>query len=784
MIGDFAWGEGIWHAPWLPMMRNGRALCFRAAHFVSPQRGWAVGDSVLSDVGFIAYTSGNGWQAQFQVSHFHPRDIQFLTNMKGWVAGWREIGDKQTEGVLLSSEDGGKHWNERHRLPWNVGQIQFVNERNGWIIGGALDADGISKSVILVTIDGGENWTPQYKGVNEVLNIDLCFTDASNGWAVGWAKEQNLWRGVLLRTTDGGRNWTHLPVGHLQAEQGIAAIDFISASEGWSVVTKGDFIRSEGVTDRYVMNWTIFHTQDGGITWEKQKTGTEEKRSWMPNPTICFVTEKEGWMTAGGTIFHTEDGGLKWNVQEYQLIRGDVEIDLWALGMYFLDDRRGWIVGDGILTTTDAGVTWLQEPQRPFGNVGLNKICFTTSKKGWVVGENGSIFHTDDGGLTWDIQNSSTDTELRGIHFITSERGWVVGDKGTILHTINGGLTWTKQKSGTNISLNDVQFINAQEGWIVGGQTTPAVLGGGIILHTKDGGRKWKTDRNLPDNISWLHDIHFVNERTGWATGLGVIIHTQDGGKSWRRQRCANLDSRHFAVHFLDTLTGWMITNEEIAHTVDGGRTWEAKYHRDPEESLRTIYFANRHEGWAFGRRGDGILHTTNGGQTWETQQAPPGYAYMWLRSACYGGRNTLWAVGENGSLLKYSDPNLRLIQPSYWAVEASDRQPTSWGAVKEYLIPVKPLLPNYPNPFNAETWIPYHLSKDVPVTIQIYDASGKLVRQLELGRKPAGKYLTKENAAYWDGRNEFGAAVASGLYFYRLKAGKFTATRRMLVVK
>ena len=93
-------------------------------------------------------------------------------------------------------------------------------------------------------------------------------------------------------------------------------------------------------------------------------------------------------------------------------------------------------------------------------------------------------------------------------------------------------------------------------------------------------------------------------------------------------------------------------------------------------------------------------------------------------------------------------------------------------------------LLPNFPNPFNPETWIPYYLAGDAKVTIRIYNAQGGLVRQLNLGKKPAGAYFTKESAAHWDGRNALGEAQASGLYFFSLNAGDFTATRRMLLVK
>ncbi|RKU31934.1 hypothetical protein C6499_03875, partial [Candidatus Poribacteria bacterium] len=93
-------------------------------------------------------------------------------------------------------------------------------------------------------------------------------------------------------------------------------------------------------------------------------------------------------------------------------------------------------------------------------------------------------------------------------------------------------------------------------------------------------------------------------------------------------------------------------------------------------------------------------------------------------------------------------------------------------------------LLTNYPNPFNPETWIPYHLAEPADVKVRIYAADGALVRTLVLGHQIAGIYENRTRAAYWDGKNEVGEPVASGVYFYTFIAGDFTATRKMLIVK
>ena len=90
----------------------------------------------------------------------------------------------------------------------------------------------------------------------------------------------------------------------------------------------------------------------------------------------------------------------------------------------------------------------------------------------------------------------------------------------------------------------------------------------------------------------------------------------------------------------------------------------------------------------------------------------------------------------------------------------------------------------NYPNPFNPETWIPYMLAQNADVTISIYNVKGQLVHILHLGQQSAGSYLTKERAAYWDGRNATGERVANGVYFYSIQVGNFCATKKMLLLK
>ena len=126
-------------------------------------------------------------------------------------------------------------------------------------------------------------------------------------------------------------------------------------------------------------------------------------------------------------------------------------------------------------------------------------------------------------------------------------------------------------------------------------------------------------------------------------------------------------------------------------------------------------------------------------------------------------------------------------VEPLEYTVTAEDIT-KGWiqlPALVAYEIPAETaLLRNYPNPFNPETWIPYQLVHAAEVTLTIYDTKGTLVRQLDLGHQQAGYYTNRTRAAYWDGRNHLGEAVGSGLYFYQLRAGDYTAIQKMVILK
>lgn len=136
----------------------------------------------------------------------------------------------------------------------------------------------------------------------------------------------------------------------------------------------------------------------------------------------------------------------------------------------------------------------------------------------------------------------------------------------------------------------------------------------------------------------------------------------------------------------------------------------------------------------------------------------------------------------------------LTLVDVKKWLSEAQQLELTDATSLRGILfleqllaalIPKKTvLLPNYPNPFNPETWMPYRLAENAFVTLTIYESTGRVVRTLEVGHRSGAFYESRSEAIHWDGRNEIGEQVGSGVYFYHLSAGDFSATRKMLIVK
>jgi len=257
------------------------------------------------------------------------------------------------------------------------------------------------------------------------------------------------------------------------------------------------------------------HTTDGGINWTLNDS--------IGGNSLCFVDYLNGWVVNHyGEIFHTDDGGTTWEEQESGT-------DWELMSVCFSDQLNGWIVSKGyygdaiILHTNNGGNTWQMQDTV---SSSLYSVMFLDENNGWAVGKNGNIFTTNDGGDTWTFNKIGEQYEfsLRSVYFINELTGWVAGTEGTIYCTQDGGINWEEQNSGTDCRLKSIFFTDTNNGWACGGGfSTPAE-----ILYTNDGGLTWQTQ--VYDIGRWFSSIYFTDQDNGWVVGAYIIMHTNNGG--------------------------------------------------------------------------------------------------------------------------------------------------------------------------------------------------------------------------------------------------------------
>jgi len=290
-------------------------------------------------------------------------------------------------------------------------------------------------------------------------------------------------------------------------------------------------------------------------------------------------------------------------------------------GVFFVDRDHGWVVGSNgtLLATEDGGAKWFRQtlPERQ-ENEALNDVWFFDSGRGMLLGEYGLfnrkgdidwnekafLMMSKDRGANWEagtLRRPPASILLR-MSFANDQIGWAVGESGTIQRTIDGGATWALQEAPTRKLLYDVATIDDSHAWAVGA--------GGTILRTVDGGRNW--DEQSSGVAHALRAVHFVNSQRGWAVGAkGTIISTANGGARWRRQT-SGVELNLNDVVFLKAKEGlgegpregWIAGDRGLLlHTTDGGATWENVELR-ARSNLSRLFFVAPDCGWVVGTSG------------------------------------------------------------------------------------------------------------------------------------------------------------------------------------
>jgi photosystem II stability/assembly factor-like uncharacterized protein len=744
-------------------------------NFANKDTGWAVGD-----MGTLIKSTDGG--ASWTVSETNTTTpILKVRSFNGQI-----VIASGFNGLILRSTDGGETFTEvTSNVTGDLWGLQMINDTLGWACG---NANSLTK-----TTDGGQSWqnieTPGY--TSDYWWID--FMNENYGFIAA--------NGKVLRTIDAGLNWEIIQAGDSYPLFSIDVIDSLHiAAAGYG---------GTGYTAKNI------YSSDGGNTWLDGGTVTTHEINC-----IKYLNTDTGYIVMSEIgIYKTTNKGQNWNFIPGIEGVGEYELSL-------LPENIGYSAGTIIkIYKTENGYDYWK---RLIINDNFSDVFFVNDQKGFVI--SGSFYKTMNSGINW--QKVPGVPGGRDIVFVDSLTGFIAGP--TIYKTTNGGENWyTANISVTTGPVVKIFFINATTGWAV---TIYSSVQEVYILKTTDRGENWFnqfTALSFPSFTS----IYFVDSLYGWISCYnGRPFKTTNGGQNWIEQTNINITQSR-DVYFRDLLNGWLITANELYYTTNSGSNWTL----DPQIYTYSWHFETISDSHYI-ITGGNIYESVDAGQIWQNITSQIGNGFTSLHVP----KNYMaYGVGTSGYIVSYLDTSIVPVELINFSAEYSDNKINlhwvtatetnnygfevlrsydidNWEKIsfvfghgttteqKEYsftdnkisgskiyyqlkqidfngnfeyskVIEVtvqEPreflLLQNYPNPFNNATVIIYQIPTDEFITIKIYDVLGNEVINLIKENKKAGYYSIALNAT----------GLSSGIYFYKLQAGQFIETKKMILLK
>jgi photosystem II stability/assembly factor-like uncharacterized protein len=387
----------------------------------------------------------------------------------------------------------------------------------------------------------------------------------------------------------------------------------------------------------------------------------------------------------------------------------------------------------------------------------LRHVQFVNTDTGWAAGEDGTIIRTNDGGQTWEQQITNVQTFIVDLFFLNENVGWALTVRNivpfgtTILHTTNGGVNWIPEDfSQPSTIMNTIFFFDSLNGFI----------GGKNISKTTDGGQTWQITNIDSSIVSGLPVLKFkfFSRDFGYACGgfidlAGVTWKTTDGGNNWAAIGVS--PDQVFDMCIIDSLNAISLSGDPegfygigLLKTSDAGNNWS--YNELPLFGLSfSLDFRTSQDVWS--ASGFQFLHSPDGGISWEEVPTPEESV---VYDIDFFNELVGFAVGDSGVILKYI--------PGIINVENNSE-------VKNFVLDQ-----NYPNPFNPSTKINWQIDLTGKVSLKIYDVLGNEVAKLIDEAESAGNYSIE-----FSGEN-----LPGGIYFYQLKSGSYSETKKMVLLK
>lgn len=360
-----------------------------------------------------------------------------------------------------------------------------------------------------------------------------------------------------------------------------------------------------------------------------------------------------------------------------------------------------------------------------------------------------NIHKTTNGGVNYTLQSSGwTAQRFMTIWLLSPDTVMMAGNYGKMIKTVNGGNNWTTVYADTTLQFWGLWFTNSMTGYVAGSN--------GRIMKTTNRGDNWNI--LTTPTATALDGIWFVNENTGYVGGANVFLKTTDAGATWVNKVGLFISPFETAqsVYFSDANTGYYCTNTancRIVKTTNGGDNWTLVNDNPTAGAGWDMSFVNANTGYVCTGNGK-ILKTTNAGLNWGMQNTS---LTENLYQIHFPNENTGYVACWSGKILKTTNGGL-----------------TFTGQVGTEVPDDFSLGQNYPNPFNPSTTIKFSLPQSEFVSVKVFDIKGSLVKVLVNEKYASGNYEVTFRAE----------GLSSGVYYYKMVAGRYTETKRMMYLK
>lgn len=691
------------------------------------------------------------------------RNMQFIDANYGFV-----VGTSSTK--MAKTTDGGTTWTVDALLPAVTYYDVEAFNTSKIIVAGSTSAS----ANIRWTTDGGTSWNAVAAGTSTIYS--LAFFDSLIGFASSGS-------GAGFKTTDGGLTWNALTLGAPTSETfykvftndsklyfvGDDSLLFVSPDSG-STFSRINYLPA-GMTNKImrsgdVSGSNIYIVGDNGYYIKS----TDNGNSWNSNSKVIasgFVQgiygDQTGKIIAVGTnsptqVLVSNDFGASFTAVPLSVTAADLR------GIQMFDNTTGFAVGSGgrVWKTTDGGFNW----ELYSGTTTIqafNDVHFINPQYGMVAGNGGQIWKTTNGGLTW-ITVSNLGNTLGQVSIAMIDTLTALSTGSTVVNkTTDGGLTWTPITPGVPIGpTSRIKMRNSLVGYLIGGSGTSQT---GYVFKTTNAGNTW-TNMNFPYSTNMIYDIEFRSDSDYVIVGYsGGVFHTTNDGQSWNQINLGLLNVVQSQVIGLTFVSADTVV-------VGGAGASLVKFALEPIVPVELSSFTANINSSSVNLLWTVATELNNRG--FQVERKTVG-SNEWLNLAFIDGRGTTTEI----KTYSYSDNdvtsgmsyNYRLRQIDYDGTASvyNLAETIVFGAPNKFA-----LEQNYPNPFNPSTTITFSIPQKSEVSVKIFDILGKEITTLVNETKDAGKYDVNFNASN----------LASGVYFYSIKAGNFNETKKMTLIK